>query len=1176
MEIATESRGRGSDGRLASYTVNARYAAFAGHRGIVVRDLSIPDDRIYRIRYETGRPRFNAVLAFSPVRLNFLAVANGSQILIFDVAARKTHRTLKGNGRIVNSICFATANPSTLVTGAVDGSFCVWSLEESSRPLHHIRGLIGACSNVAVSHSNTDHLAICHKGKVSVWSLPCLRPVAVMKSKTPTLELLSWCPTVPHSIAGISSSGGMTIWDVRDALNASKLPTNSEKDDEDDEDDHAMFGEPEDMDSAPCSTLQLGYPISQVQLLGHRGVVVLPCRGNTLFFYAYNQERSDFTELWRLSLDATIECFTLRETGTIVKTAACFRDMIQEYNVPTPVLDGMGWSETKPSTINSPHIQKHGSPKVTASLRSDATMRPEPPLPRKRSWRKLEVASKSSPVNVAGRERYSYKPSRFITSNHKPHSLASPPRSMNSSLELPTKHALGKEDESPMPFLSPTIPARQTVPESIPSLDESLRFPPLGRASFDSLVSSSTLDNDSDSDDETFAGNMRSSGLQLPGGVNVPLPRTCGASFGQNGQLCTFFPFRARPTSFMEEVEVMDSGKVGTHISDAARLFPTFGNLAATLRTHDDSDTDSVASLKEFVGENSQSVLQPASFESRPSWKAKVSPIKASSRPLTEEHSVNVAVHEVETLLPGRKALAMQYRLMTQADESDAQLCSNNATVAAEEGLSGVADAWRALALMLESAPLLDVVHKGGRNCDVGMVCHRPAMSRSISAISEAGDEIKGADTFQSQYGDHPLGKAWAIERILRWAEHRADVQTLACTSALIAQAVGRKAADLRVPPPGLEPDVLTSKLLELEVPSDISAFHQQSSALGMVEESPLKPSLSHTSSRDPSQPPTPFLNSSANTPPLSFSAASRQSARLFTSGSASPEQHQRSSFGAAAKYYAQTISDKFSSYGSSPPTRKSGTSPGNELSSSLPTATGSWSKSVSFASNLGPAKDETRRGSLKQEDNSYDSDRTVDDASLPRTPKMPPSGVIFKKTNAQDAFFDELGTNPPRSCRAEQMLGRGALWCKSYSEQLRSWDFLVEAAELDNIHKLAESSDMTSSSAHAAILPEPVTGKARAVCAICYCVIRGAEQLCPACFHTSHPNCLEQLIAGMGERLFTCPTGCGCDCSEVSELRLEITENLHDIPRSAPPFKKKSSFTDPRRLRLKLQGESW
>lgn len=1175
MDTAAESRGLRNDGRLAPYTVNARYAAFAGHRGISVRDLSLPDDCTYCIRYETGRPRFNAVLAFSPAKLNLLAVANGSQILIFDVAARKTRGTLRGNGRTVNSIAFAASEPNILVVGAVDGSFCVWSLEDSSRPLHHIRGLIGACSNVAVSPISVDRLAVCHKGKVSVWSLPGLRPIAVMKSKTPTLELLSWSPVVPTSIAGVSSSGVMTIWDVADALNAAKASSGPEKEDDDDGDDNAMFGEPDDVDSAPCSTLQLGYPVTQVQLLGQRGLVVLPCRGKALFFYAYSQETSDLTELWRLSLDATIECFALRELASTVKAAACLRMVIQDYNVPAPVLDGMGWSGTRSSFVQSPHTQAHSSPE--GKPRSVPTMRPEPPQSRDRTMPRPFASSQlPSPVNIVDRNPASYDSSKFTARQHRSRFEASPARSLKSSLGLPSKPSVEKNRESIMPFLSPTIPARRT--DALPPLDEPLHLSPLARASFDSMASSTTLENDSDSDDETFAGNMGNSVL-LPGGVNVPLPRTCGASFSPSGQLCTFFPFRARPASLMEEVDVMDSGKVGTHISDATRLFPTFGNLAATLRSHDDAELADAAPFAEPASDAPQFVLQAASFESRPSWKAKVSPIKASSRPLPEEHSVYVAVRELGSLLPGRKALAVQYRLTSGINEKDTELCNDNADAAAGEDLSEVADAWRVLAMTVEQAPVLTTEPSMDWTHVAGNAEHRPALSRNISVLSERGDESDSADLQQQVLTDHPLGRAWALKKIFEWAEQKADVQTLACVSALTRRAIGRTATTSSLPISVVSPDVLTSRLLQLDatnMPPGVPPFHRQSLGLEMVEEHSHTPHISQASPRDSSLPPTPYLNSSMSTPPLSLSAGNRQAAKLFASGSASPEQHHRSSFGATAKYYAQTISDKLSSYGSSPPTRRAGTSPGNELSSSLPTATGSWSKSVSFASNLRAESSDQRRLVLAQEDDTYDSDKTIEDANLPQTPKMPANGVSYR-TNREVAFFDELNPSSCSTFDKQQMATRGKLWCQSYSEQLRSWDLLVEAAELDNINNFTPSSGLSVGYSEArTICPEPVTGKARPMCVVCYCIIRGAEQLCPACLHTTHPRCLEQLLAGTGEEGLTCPTGCGCHCSEVSNLRLEVVDGFRDIAEpQTSRFKKKNSFTDPRRLRSKLQGES-
>jgi hypothetical protein len=303
------------------------------------------------------------------------------------------------------------------------------------------------------------------------------------------------------------------------------------------------------------------------------------------------------------------------------------------------------------------------------------------------------------------------------------------------------------------------------------------------------------------------------------------------------------------------------------------------------------------------------------------------------------------------------------------------------------------------------------------------------------------------------------------------------------------------------------------------------------------------------------------------------------QSNMLPTAGSSSPEQ-QRSSFSAAARSYAQSVTDKIaSSFGTSPPVRKTGTSPGtsNELSTSFPG--GSWpGKSVSFATT---ATSDTTRGSLlsssydtKLEGAAYDSDRTIEDANMPYLPRSP-GGPIAMTLKNQDQFADEVSGCARVKLIPDDLFAMTRLWCQYYAEQLRSWDLLFQAAELEKVAGITStmppSPSGTELSDNGPLLESTKRSGSR-ICSICHSSTSSVEQICPSCLHCSHVSCLAQYGQDLELMEFTCPTGCGCACSDLWYAEQEWIRS----PEVRPAFKKKTSFTDPRRWRARVEGDSW
>jgi len=300
----------------------------------------------------------------------------------------------------------------------------------------------------------------------------------------------------------------------------------------------------------------------------------------------------------------------------------------------------------------------------------------------------------------------------------------------------------------------------------------------------------------------------------------------------------------------------------------------------------------------------------------------------------------------------------------------------------------------------------------------------------------------------------------------------------------------------------------------------------------------------------------------------------SRQSTQQSIAGSASPE-YQRGSFTATAKLYAQSITDRFTSYGTSPPFKKSNVSPTvpAELSSSLPA--GSWpGKSVSFAST---ADDDSLQRSLSvsaqtpqyAEDDGYDSDKTIEDTSLPHTPKGS-STIAMTKLFHQDSFLDDEAVGTVGNFIPDDMTEAVQSWNQYYAELLRSWEMLYQASELDKIAG-ATTTDVVSTFDYG-VVPAAIKKQRTPPCAICLIATKGLMQLCPACLHCSHLSCLEAFSEKLEGADFTCPSGCGCSCSELPFVCYK------PVQRSPPrvPFRKKASFTDPTRWRARVEGDSW
>ncbi|KAF2859665.1 hypothetical protein K470DRAFT_271393 [Piedraia hortae CBS 480.64] len=254
---------------------------------------------------------------------------------------------------------------------------------------------------------------------------------------------------------------------------------------------------------------------------------------------------------------------------------------------------------------------------------------------------------------------------------------------------------------------------------------------------------------DSDSDDEGFSNTTQGSGIFLPGGLNVPLPKGCGALFAPTGQLLTFFATKPRPPVI--DFAAARRRPVARKI---LRLFPDFGNLS--------NEVDSADEEMHSDSTNSITCDQPAE-----EWKMPP-PRNVVGEP-PHRHAVVVRDYALTAASYPSRLVAKSYRLFCLSKETVSGLCMYNAAVADQASREDTAEIWRVAALVLADAHARD---------------YKMSTAKSEQA--------------KVQWGNHPLGRSWLVGELLHWAKNRADVQLLAYLTAVLSLADDPKTKGLK------------------------------------------------------------------------------------------------------------------------------------------------------------------------------------------------------------------------------------------------------------------------------------------------------------------------------------------------------------------------------------------
>ncbi|KAF2773572.1 hypothetical protein EJ03DRAFT_101674 [Teratosphaeria nubilosa] len=1120
--------------------INQRYYAYVDDQCLHVHSLSSSAQWTRKLRSPTAFA-FQHAIAFSEIAQNRLAISVGDRILVFDGETGIQTHVLSGAFRVITTVGWASHDPDVLAAGAIDGSVSLWTLQQPTCPFWRLPRWRKLCQTLAFNRINGDILATAHGTEVAIWSRNSqARPIQTLSVGQSRVIRLAWHRVIPGRLLTATNDDNVRIWDVSQSMLQQSIYNNAGDE---------IFGDLEDVGKCvnPIANLQYGGRVRTARWLGEHGLVVLAEDEDVALCYSFGADWEMLHEVWRLKLDNKAATMVVHHRNGGLCLTCVSEKGSESHRIPAAVMDSVGGDVQWPVPTNlvdahdfarPSHAAKQG--KTHVPLTAPATgIAPMSISALREQHRSFVKASKQ--LQQRRRTESDKSKQTAIRGSLEPVSTPATPssRAMTASLELPKARELLLG--SPMPFLSPTIPAKKPSTYTIPPIEESLELPPLRHASLDTMASNGI---DSDSDDDSFAHGMRGSGTLLPGGINVPLPKTCGALFSPSGELVTFFKTRPPPPSpAADRIEVKRGPGNRPKASKAAKLFATFGKLIGDDGSGDSDVATSDSEPSELEGGDKSGMpgfsLQPSSYHAGQSWSAKLLASKPDFDGSDGQHTFSVSLYSLDlALVPCLRTMAGQFEILRGNGKTGKDICHHNAAIAEQNGQADAAHIWSLAAILLEdTVPLQLLAARDGDQEDLLTVVQKLDRSQlPIPDIALVQDEalIYG----RLRWADSPLGRDWLIRQILEWAERRADVQMLAYFSVFVAEAhehVPLQHPNVQQMPftelpsfgPSYEPHVqakASSALTSRPMPILRTSSYGQDT----VQSSPEKlRQNSQASSRTHSQPTTPFLDSSASTPPP-FHYVSRQGSRLSASGSGSvsPEHH-RSSFSAAAS--AQSITDKFARYGTSPPVKKLSASPStNELSTSLPA--GSWSKSVSFASTLNRTRDGTLSRSYASNDDGYDSERTIDDTSQPHTPKSINASIGIKLLN-QGAFSDSASGCAKVPLLPPDLAAKAVIWRHYYAEQLRCWGLSMQAAELEKVSGLT---GQVQTEEFIGMSPEPESQARSSTCAICSSLIGSLAHSCPACLHTAHLSCLSDYLFSLEGESYHCPTGCGCQCSAL------------------------------------------
>ena len=299
----------------------------------------------------------------------------------------------------------------------------------------------------------------------------------------------------------------------------------------------------------------------------------------------------------------------------------------------------------------------------------------------------------------------------------------------------------------------------------------------------------------SDEDDAAISAQMEMSGSGLVASnanINVPLPRTCGAVWIDDGRLVCFFPTKEEKSqSLLGSLQLSSGGR--PHKYDDS-VFEGFGRFPTNLPSKKPLST----SLDEDEGFGSESSFESSSDSSSEGTNLRyqnyyslvplrddtitgprsqtaddsyISNIGTANTETIDTSSKNtISTYNYKDLLPAKKSLAQQYVVTG----SPTECCIRNAKAAQEYGDQNLADIWSFIALLLKDEVPLDMVPHPYKEESILVMARRalaPLRRAKDSGVDLSTDFTDGVQLEKPhgniKWGQHPFGRIMLIDRTL-------------------------------------------------------------------------------------------------------------------------------------------------------------------------------------------------------------------------------------------------------------------------------------------------------------------------------------------------------------------------------------------------------------------------
>jgi WD40 repeat protein len=316
--------------------------------------------------------------------------------------------------------------------------------------------------------------------------------------------------------------------------------------------------------------------------------------------------------------------------------------------------------------------------------------------------------------------------------------------------------------------------------------------------------------------------------------ASVPLPKTCGAVWAPNGQLVCFFPPKEDRLGSKNVLSSLRETERG--FRNGGRLWEGFGRLFMPSPTkdydgdHDDDSDSSFSSDEDSDDETNVRNIGPLrtgfgwgriagnssiarglrrnGSTDRSTQRSTGTGVRTTTTVTIKKRSV-VSLHDMAHVLPSKFELARDY----QIGEGSA-VCEFNATICEKYGYRDLADVWRLLEMILRDDVPLEV-YDAGKKLGTGTESWEdPILVMARRASLEVGrrdsglaldfddeDEFFGSDRLKGrvQWGGHPLGGSWFVERLFEYFEKQSDVQMLAMLSCVLSETDKPRKSDLLI-----------------------------------------------------------------------------------------------------------------------------------------------------------------------------------------------------------------------------------------------------------------------------------------------------------------------------------------------------------------------------------------